>query len=114
MVIFSPVLAIFTKNYQKMKSQTVIKFLVVRGWKLEGEKPKFYCLKPPTKFNFEPDFKLEIPKNEKVLTYYRYMKNITEGIADVYQLNKEQLEVLFSKTLEEIKQERTLTRGMVI
>ena len=102
-----------------MKSQTVIKFLLVRGWKLDSEKPKFYCLKPPAKFNFEPDFKLEIPKNEKALTYYRYMKNITEGIVPIpklrngmYELNKEQLEMLFSKTLEEIKQERILTKGM--
>lgn len=96
-----------------MKFQTVIKFLLVRGWKLDVEKKQFYCLKPPEKFHFESDFRLEIPKNEKGLTYYQYMKNITEGIADVYGLDKEQLESLFSKTLEQIKYERNLTKGMV-
>ena len=96
-----------------MNSRTVIAFLKSKRWKPIGENKKFYQFSPPTQFKFEGDFVLEIPKNEKTITYPRYMLNITEALAEMYQLEKDKLEVLFSKTLDEIKAERLLTRGML-
>ncbi len=96
-----------------MYSSTVIAFLKSKGWKPAGENAQFYRFQPPAQFSFESDFLLEIPKNEKAITYLRYMSNIAEALADLYSVDKDKLEVLFSKTLEEIKSERLLTRGML-
>lgn len=96
-----------------MYSETVIAFLKSKGWKPAGETNKFFCFSPPTKFRFEDKFVLEIPKNEKAFTYNRYMINITEALSELYKFDKDQLEMLFSKTLDDIKTERVLTRGML-
>ena len=96
-----------------MYSQTVIAFLKSKGWNQVGENSKFFRFKPPSQFRFEKNFLLDIPKNESTLTYHRYMLNIAESIAELYNVDKEKLQILFSKTLEEIKTERLLTRGMM-
>lgn len=96
-----------------MYSATVIAFLKSKGWKPAGENAHFYRFQPPAQFTFEDGFMLELPKNEKAITYARYMSNIAEALSELYNLDKGKLEMLFSKTLEEIKSERLLTRGML-
>lgn len=96
-----------------MKLETIIAFLKSKNWKLTKTNDKFFRFLPPKKLKFEADFRLEIPKNESTLTFLRYMVIVTEGIAEVYQLDKERLITLFSKSLEEIKVERAITKGMV-
>ena len=96
-----------------MKLETIIAFLKSKNWKLTKSNDKFFHFSPPKKLKFEGDFKLEIPKNENTLTFLRYMLIVTKGIAEVYQLDKEKLIALFSKSLEEIKMERAITKGMV-
>jgi hypothetical protein len=96
-----------------MNQETVIAFLKTKGWSPAGDNSKFFRFQPPEQFHFEPEFILEIPKNEESITYIRYMKLITSALADMYQIDKERLEALFSKSLEEIKTERSLTRGMM-
>ena len=96
-----------------MYSTTVVAFLKSKGWTQADETSNFYRFQPPEQFQFEGGFLLEIPKNEKAITYSRYMRNITESLSELYHLDQQKLEVLFSKTLEEIKTERLLTRGML-
>lgn len=96
-----------------MKLETIIAFLKSKNWKLSKVNDKFFQFSPPKKLKFETDFLLEIPKNENTLTFLRYMIIVTEGIAEIYQLDKERLVALFSKSLEEIKLERAITKGMI-
>ena len=96
-----------------MKLETIIAFLKSKKWQLGKTNDKFFQFFPPKKLKFEPNFVLEIPRNENTLTFLRYMIIVTEGIAEVYQLDKDRLIALFSKSLEEIKLERALTKGMI-
>ncbi len=96
-----------------MKLETIIAFLKSKNWKLSKANDKFFHFIPPKKLKFESEFMLEIPKNEKTLTFLRYMIIVTEGISEIYQIDKDRLIALFSKSLEEIKLERAITKGMV-
>ena len=85
--------------------KNILSFLKKKGWTLKEVTDTHYLLKPPTRLKFEPDTLFHLVKETYSGTRYydENMKVITESIADIYELDYDALEVLFSKSPTEIK-----------
>jgi len=74
-----------------INTEILLNFVINRGWLLFNENEKFYFLKPPTHFEFSDDFSFQIPRISQTVDYERFLLNSIQIIADIYELNDDDL-----------------------
>ncbi len=100
---------------KNIKSGTVLSFLKAKGWTEAKNDDKFIAMKPSPEIKTDDDTYLYIPQAayEGTNEYAEIMNIIINSIAGIYDLKVQDLESLFSKTLEEIKQSVAQQQAML-
>lgn len=93
---------------KNIKIRTVLAFLKQKGWKVLRQTHRFNVLEAPSKFKFEPDPYFSIPLEDRENSnndYNIFMEGFIELISDLYEIEKNELIQLWSKSIEEIQAE---------
>jgi len=100
---------------KNIKSETVLSFLKAKGWTEAKQVSWYISMKPASEIKTDDDTYLYIPQADYEGTnqYAEVMHIILNSIAGIYELDVQDLESLFSKTLEEIKQSVARQQAML-
>ncbi len=96
-------------NKRDVKAKTIVRFLENRGWELEQKTKRYYVLMPPIEQREDnPDFRFSIPleKYEGTDAYWISVSGVIRSIAWMYEMEEEELKVLFSKSLMQIQKDK--------
>ncbi len=90
-----------------IKVKTVVAFLRSKGWILEKTTERYFVLIPPTIFKPEPTarFYIPLPKYEQAVDFPMVMDKIVNSLSVIYETEKKSLNNLFSKTIDQIKED---------
>ena len=100
----------------KIRIKTVLGYLKQKGWKQLYDTDNFHVLEAPAHFKFEPDpyFSIPLQSHEETDYYYDYMMDrFANLIAQVYELNKEDLIKTWSKTAKDFKADIKATQDLL-
>lgn len=83
-------------NYKK---ELILSYFYSRGWKLQREGNLFLYLKPAENSNFDDDFLLEIPKDDKFSGFETYINRLIDDFSELFpkEVNKDELAILFNR-----------------
>ena len=96
------------------RAETILRFLLSKGWTIKKKDTPFFHLAPPKNLEFErKNFTYRIPKEELAKDYPAYAHRIVSSIAEVYQINKWYLIELLSQTISEIEEDIRLKLAMI-
>lgn len=87
------------------KSNLVRAFLRMKGWKHTATTEKYFVFTPPAELRFKRPFSYQIPVYETAPDYGRYIRNIVESIADIYELDYGRLLEELSKSKSDLKKD---------
>lgn len=93
-------------HFKKPRNKTIVKFLTSKGWTLEKKTQVYYVMKPPKEIVFENNgFRYYVPVNESAIDYDLFTFNLVSSIAQLYEIKRQVMFDVFSKTIKEIKTE---------
>jgi len=96
------------------RTETILRFLLSKGWSIQKKTVPFYYLAPPKDLVFErKNFAYRVPIDEIAADYPAYAHRIASSIADLYQINKWYLIELLSQTIAEIEEDIQVKLAMV-
>lgn len=98
-----------------VRTEPILWFLQSNGWKEEKTNERYHIMQPPKELKFEPKARFYVPlkKFETNPGYHDSVSGVIESISFLYQIELLELQILFSKTKDELKKNFEYLRGML-
>lgn len=82
----------------------ILDYFISHHWTLASEDKLFLYLKPREKLSLPEDFRLELPKDENLAGFNKYIGRFIDSYSQMFpEYRKDELEVLFSEKVSVIK-----------
>ncbi|HFA48033.1 MAG TPA: hypothetical protein ENJ95_03330 [Bacteroidetes bacterium] len=90
-------------KYDHPQVETVIAFLLSRGWTITGKNKAAYYLAPPKGVVFDEPFQYEVPANTSLKDHNRFLTYSIHSIAEMYGYKYQVLYDLFCYDYKDVE-----------